>query len=270
MDVQTTICQCATGTCNHQQRPLLTFSDLPPELRQKIYSLAIISPPLIRVEVPNSIADPELEAISFKFRELVRRSESRNISLLLVCKESNAVYKKICYAYLPARRRSIIRFDPTTTTIFITNFLAFIRDPDLAYGIEKGWRRQQWVREIRKIGAPNSCFEFMYVHYNSGGVGLSVKDLGQLFEMFENLEECVSFHDHPHYFPEAAVQPRPCHELLGHSRAEIDFDVYNASLAFSVRVLFEEYRDKYNASFKVPRIEVKAHHCQSDRERQIL
>ena len=131
------------------------------------------------------------------------------------------------------------------------------------------------MREIRKIGAPNSCFEFMYVHYNPGGVGLSVKELGQLFEIFESLEECVSFHDHLHYFPQMAVQPRPWHELQGYSRAgtytgQADFDVYNARLAFSIRGLLEQYRDTDNASFKVPRIEVKAYRSQSDREPHIL
>jgi hypothetical protein len=251
MDVQTTICQCATGTCNHQQRPLLTFSDLPPELRQQIFSLAIISPPLIRVDVCNLIADPELEAISFKFLELWRGS--RDISVLLFCKEFNAVYKKICCAYLPARRRSLIRFDPTATTIFITNFLCnFIKDPDLAYGIKQGWRKQQWVRETRKIGAPNSCFEFMSVYYNPGGVGLNVKGLGQLFEIFENLEEFVCFHDHVRCYPQLA---RHGSIYMG----PVHFDVFAAGLSPSVRELFVEYRDKYNPSFKIPKINEKIH-----------
>lgn len=247
MDVQTTICQCATGTCNHQQRPLLTFPDLPPEPRQQICSLAIISPPLIRVEVPNSIADPELEAISFKFRELGLRSESRDISLLLVCKESNAVYKKICHAYLPARRRSIIRFDPTATTIFITNFLcAFIKDPDLAYGMEQGWRKQQWWRDIRKIGAPNSCFEFMSVCYNlPEGVWQSVKGLGRLFEILENLEEFVCFHKHVRCYPQLARPALPGSNSRPRiSMAPVPFDVFAAGLGPSVRELFVEYRDK--------------------------
>jgi hypothetical protein len=245
MGVQTSTCQRATGTCNHHQRPLLTFSDLPPELRQQIYSLAITSPPMIHVDVCNSMADAELEAISFKFREMGRGS--RDLSLLFVCKESNAVYKKICSAYLPARRGSLIRFDPTTTTIFIHNFLChFIQDPDLVYGIEQWWRKQQWMRDIRKIGASSCCFEFMSIRYNPGGIGLNVKKLGQLFEIFENLEEFVCVRDRVRYNPQFA---RPEFPYLGPAHC----DVFAAGLGPSARKLFVEYRAKYNQSFKVPK-----------------
>jgi hypothetical protein len=257
MEVQTALCQCAAGTCDHQQRPILTFSDLPSELRQQIFSLAIISPLVISVEVRNSIADPKLKVIAFNFAE---RRCFRDISLLSVCKESNAVYKKVCYASLPIRRRSLIRFDPTATTILITNFLcAFIKDPDIKYGINHGWRKQQWVRDIKSIGVLEVCFQFMcMVCCPTGDDG--VKRLGRLFEMFENLGECVSFHDNTLNFSELALFPMPWNEVGGSNSGtgtyigSPDLEVCEGASPILIRQLLEDYRDRYNQSFKVPRV----------------
>ena len=106
------------------------------------------------------------------------------------------------------------------------------------------------MRDIRNIGASSNCFEFMSVHYSHGGVGLNVKRLGQLFEIFENLEEFVCFHDRVRCYPQVE---RP---ILGPVHPA-HFDVFAAGLGPSVRELFVEYRTKYNPSFKVPKIKEK-------------
>ncbi len=113
--------------------------------------------------------------------------------------------------------------------------------------------------EDQKIAAPNSCFEFMSVHYKPGGVGLNgLKGLGQLFEVFENLEEFVCFHDHVRCFPPLARLEIPgSNSRAGNYMGPVLFDVFAAGLGPSARELLVEYRDKYNPSFKVPIINEK-------------
>jgi hypothetical protein len=174
------------------------FPDLPSELRQKIFAYAIPIPPILRVQVTNSIADPELEIVSFNFRVL----EPKNIyvgafrkviyfnALLSVCKEAKDTYKRICYAALPGRKRRLIRYNPDETIVYITNLItAFVKDDELASGIGEGWRTQQWFKEIKRIGVPNAYC----LHYKNM---TDIKVLGRILERFEALEEWTGLYYH--------------------------------------------------------------------------
>lgn len=174
------------------------FPDLPSELRQKIFAHAIPIPPILCVQVSNSIADPELEIVSFKFRVLepknIYRGPFRKVTyynaLLSVCKEAKDTYKRICYAALPGRKRRLIRYNPDETTVYITNLItAFVVDDELASGICEEWKTQQWFKEIKRIGVPSTdCLRYKGM--------TDIKVLGRILEKFEALEEWTGFYYH--------------------------------------------------------------------------
>jgi hypothetical protein len=228
------------------------FPDLPSELRQKIFAYAIPIPPILHVQVTNSIADPEFEIVSFKFRVL----EPKNIyigpfrkvihynALLSVCKEAGDTYKRICYAALPGSKRRLIRYNPDETIVYITNLItAFVRDEELASGIGEGWRTQQWFKEIKRIGVPSThCLRYKEM--------TDIKVLGRVLEKFEALEEWTGF-----YYPWGS--PLLSVSLEHHGWTEQDWIKCKNNEFDMLREQLEEFWRHCRKDYKPPRILAK-------------
>ncbi|KAH8783479.1 hypothetical protein F5882DRAFT_462651 [Hyaloscypha sp. PMI_1271] len=228
------------------------FPDLPSELRQKIFAYAIPIPPILRVQVTNSIADPEFEIVCFKFRVL----EPKNIyigpfrkviyyyALLSVCKEAGDTYKRICYAALPGRKRRLIRYNPDETIVYITNLITtFVRDEELAPSIGEGWRTQQWFKEIKRIGVPSfDCLRYKDM--------TDIKVLGRVLDKFEALEEWTGFYYH-------LGSPLLSLNLEQHDWTEQDWIKCKNNEFDVLREQLEEYWSHFRKDYKPPRILAK-------------
>ena len=228
------------------------FPDLPSELRQKIFAYAIPIPPILRVQVTNSIADPEFEIVCFKFRVL----EPKNIyigpfrkviyyyALLSVCKEAGDTYKRICYAALPGRKRRLIRYNPDETIVYITNLITtFVRDEELAPSIGEGWRTQQWFKAIKRIGVPSfDCLRYKDM--------TDIKVLGRVLDKFEALEEWTGFYYH-------WGSPLLSFNLEQHDWTEQDWIKCKNNEFDMLREQLEEYWSSFRKDYKPPRILAK-------------
>ena len=172
------------------------FPELPLELRRLIFLYSL--PDEIRilpVTVTLKEADEEF-GLYFTFAlSPIQRSLPPNApkdhydtALLSACRASREVYLENNKSKLPAGFKSVIHYNPERTMVLIQNFEDLQMNRHFAEGIRKGWRKQNWMTEIKQLAVPIWAFlvDFDMMEPLWGDDGH-----GDMMRMFENLDRWI-------------------------------------------------------------------------------
>ncbi|PVH78117.1 hypothetical protein DL98DRAFT_534167 [Cadophora sp. DSE1049] len=221
------------------------FPELPLELRRLVFLHSLSEETrILPVELTLKEADEEFGlyftfALSPLQRPLPPNSpaDQFDIALLSACKESREVYIENNKHVLPAGFKSIIRYNPENTMVLIQNFEDLQHNRQFAEGIEKGWRKQKWIGEIKQLAVPIWAFlvdvETVEPIWGDDGHG-------GMMRVFENLDSWVGV-----ISPGDLLEGR---EDIQRGHMEIMADVVQREL--------ESYQQLSNPDYKVPVVEV--------------
>ncbi|KAH7412786.1 hypothetical protein BKA64DRAFT_637477 [Cadophora sp. MPI-SDFR-AT-0126] len=221
------------------------FPNLPLELRRLVFLYSLSDETrILPVELTLKEADEEFGLyFTFALSPMQRPmphdapEDQLDIALLSACKDSRQVYLENNKQILPAGFKRIIRYNPENTIVLIQNFEDLQNHRQLAEGIEKSWRKQKWLSEIKRLAVPIRAFlvEVETVEPIWGDEGH-----GGIMRVFENLESWIGV-----IFPGDLLEGREDAQR-GHVKVMVDV----------VRRELESYRKTSNPDYKVPTVEV--------------